>query len=102
MKKSVVKISVKAQTFILRNNVLAFVLILLVGFNGWTQAPGCPGVDAGNSTTINCSTADQAAAILSWLNNNGGAEASDVCGNVSWSHDYTDNLSDDCGARVGP
>ena len=49
-------------------------------------------------TTINCSTADQDAAILSWLNNNGGAEASDICGNVSWSHDYIDNLSDDCGA----
>ena len=39
--------------------------------------------------------------LTGWLNNNGGAEASDLCGEVSWSHDYGVNgnlLSDLCGA----
>jgi hypothetical protein len=49
-------------------------------------------------TTINCSTADQDVAIQSWLNNYGGGEASDICGSVTWSNDYSNNLSDDCGA----
>ena len=36
-------------------------------------------------------------ALNDWLNNNGGATASDVCSGVTWSNDF-EGLSDDCGA----
>lgn len=35
--------------------------------------------------------------LTNWLASQGGAVASDVCGNVSWTNNYS-NLSDDCGA----
>jgi len=58
-----------------------------------------PSIDTpASDTTIDCSTANQDAAILAWLNNNGGGVASDICGGVSWTNDYTNNLSDECGA----
>ena len=36
-------------------------------------------------------------ALNAWLDNNGGATASDVCSGVTWSNDF-EGLSDDCGA----
>jgi len=43
-----------------------------------------------------CNGSSNAAEILNWLNNNGFAEASDICGNVSWSNDYG-SIDSDCG-----
>ena len=54
MKKSVLRISEKAQSVILRNSLLTFVFSVLIGFNAWSQAPGCPSVEAGNDVTISC------------------------------------------------
>ena len=57
-----------------------------------------PTIDvAASDLTISCDQTNQAAAISAWLTSNGGAIASDICGTVSWTNDYTDNLSDDCG-----
>jgi uncharacterized Zn-finger protein len=57
-----------------------------------------PTIDvAASDLTISCDQTNQAAAISAWLSSNGGAIASDICGAVSWTNDYTDNLSDDCG-----
>ncbi|MEZ4950508.1 MAG: hypothetical protein R2784_14145, partial [Saprospiraceae bacterium] len=46
--------------------------------------------------TFECDGAGNTADIQAWLDANGNASASDICGNVSWSHDYS-GLSDDCG-----
>ena len=55
-----------------------------------------PRIDAiALDTTLQCGSSDQESVIQSWLNNHGGALASDACGNVSWSHNYS-NLSDGC------
>ena len=35
--------------------------------------------------------------LIAWLNNNGGASAEDLCGNVSWTHDFNAGLTPDCG-----
>ena len=51
--------------------------------------------------TVECDGATNTAALTGWLNNNGGAEASDLCGDITWSHDYGVNgnfLSNLCGA----
>ncbi len=37
---------------------------------------------------LECDGSSNAAELLDWLNSNGGAEASDVCGEVTWSNDY--------------
>jgi hypothetical protein len=47
--------------------------------------------------TVECDGAGNTAALNTWLGNNGGATASDVCGGVTWTNDFT-ALSDDCGA----
>src|SRR5690606_25482150 len=52
--------------------------------------------DAQNMT-VECDGSGNSAALLGWLNSNGGAVASDMCGDVSWSNDFT-GLSDECGA----
>jgi len=46
---------------------------------------------------IECSMADQQAAIQAWLDNHGGAAATNYCGELIWSHDYP-GISDGCGA----
>jgi len=46
--------------------------------------------------TVECS-ASQANDINSWLASNGGATATDACGTINWSNNFT-GLSDDCGA----
>jgi len=57
-----------------------------------------PMLDApANDTVIECSTVDQVAAIQAWLNNNGGASATNFCGDLIWTNDYP-GLSNDCGA----
>ncbi|MCH1583502.1 MAG: HYR domain-containing protein, partial [Flavobacteriales bacterium] len=57
-----------------------------------------PSMDvAASDMTVECDGAGNTAALNSWLTGNGGASASDVCGDVTWSNDFT-ALSDDCGA----
>jgi len=46
--------------------------------------------------TIVCGIDDQPTAIQSWLDQQGGAMASDLCGNVTWTDDFP-ALSDTCG-----
>jgi len=47
--------------------------------------------------TVECDGSGNNSALMAWLNDNGGAEASDACGSVRWENDF-DALSDDCGA----
>jgi len=47
--------------------------------------------------TVQCDGAGNTAMLNAWLANNGGAAASDDCGTVTFSNDFT-MLSDDCGA----
>ncbi len=47
--------------------------------------------------TVECDGAGNAADLAEWLESNGGADATDVCGGVTWSNDFTE-LSDGCGA----
>ncbi|MFD2890444.1 gliding motility-associated C-terminal domain-containing protein, partial [Flavobacterium chuncheonense] len=47
--------------------------------------------------TVECDGAGNSAQLNNWLTSNGGAIASDVCGGVTWSNDFS-NLSGDCGA----
>ncbi len=47
--------------------------------------------------TVECDGAGNAAELNAWLASSGGAAASDACGGVTWSNDFT-ALSDDCGA----
>jgi hypothetical protein len=50
---------------------------------------------AAKDTTIACGLANQATIIQHWLNNHGGATASDNCGNVSWTNNFP-TVSDTC------
>ncbi|MDA0729707.1 MAG: hypothetical protein O3C18_08470, partial [Bacteroidetes bacterium] len=56
-----------------------------------------PEITAASDETVECDGAGNTAALNAWLNNNGGATASDICGGVTWSNDF-EGLSDDCGA----
>ncbi|WP_262734052.1 HYR-like domain-containing protein, partial [Gaetbulibacter sp. NE] len=47
--------------------------------------------------TVECDGAGNIDDLNNWLNSNGGAIASDLCGNVTWTNDFTE-LSDLCGA----
>ncbi len=46
--------------------------------------------------TVECDGANNSNDIQSWLNNFGGTQASDGCGAVSYSHDFSGSLSDAC------
>ncbi len=50
-----------------------------------------------SNMTVECDGAGNAADLNAWLASNGGAAASDACGGVTWSNDFT-ALSDLCGA----
>ena len=57
-----------------------------------------PSIDTDASDdTVECDGSGNTEALNAWLNSNGGAAASDICGNVTWSNDF-EGLSDDCGA----
>jgi len=47
--------------------------------------------------TVECDGEGNNEALLSWLANNGGAVATDLCGEVAWTHNFT-GLSNGCGA----
>jgi hypothetical protein len=60
-----------------------------------TQAPV---VTVGaQSTNIQCGDPETSIHIQNWLDQHGGAQSIDGCGNVSWTNNYS-GLSDDCGA----
>ncbi|WP_456243167.1 HYR-like domain-containing protein, partial [Xanthomarina spongicola] len=46
--------------------------------------------------TVECDGTGNLTDLNNWLNNNGGATASDLCGNVNWTNNFT-ALSDLCG-----
>ncbi|MEZ7816752.1 MAG: hypothetical protein QMB07_01290, partial [Flavobacteriales bacterium] len=52
---------------------------------------------ASADATVECDGAGNSAELTAWLGSNGGASATDNCGDVTWSNDFT-SLSDDCGA----
>ncbi|MFH6769028.1 T9SS type A sorting domain-containing protein, partial [Gaetbulibacter aquiaggeris] len=62
-----------------------------------------PSIDtAGSDLILACDDGigigdSNADSIAAWLADNGGANASDLCGSVSWSNDFT-TINDDCGA----
>jgi len=57
-----------------------------------------PSIDtAASNLTVECDGAGNTAELNAWLASNGGTgAASDICGSVGWTHDFT-ALSDDCG-----
>ena len=57
-----------------------------------------PAIDiAAADASAECDGSGNSSDLNDWLTNNGGASASDICGTVTWSHDFS-ALSDDCGA----
>ncbi|WP_431157951.1 Ig-like domain-containing protein, partial [Winogradskyella poriferorum] len=57
-----------------------------------------PTIDtAASDSTVECDGSGNTTALNAWLASNGGAVASDNCGGVTWTNDFT-ALSDDCGA----
>lgn len=66
----------------------------------FTIAPNTspPMLDApATDTLIECSITNQQVAIEAWLNNHGGAAATNYCSELVWSHDYP-GISNECGA----
>ncbi|MEO5777746.1 MAG: hypothetical protein ABIQ27_12645, partial [Flavobacterium sp.] len=59
-----------------------------------TTAPTMDTVAA--NTTVQCDGNGNTAALQAWLSSNGGASASDICSNVTWTNSYNE-LSDGCG-----
>ncbi len=55
-----------------------------------------PTIVGGGPSTVECDGSGNTTELDFWLDSNGGATATDDCGTVTWSHDFT-ALSDDCG-----
>ena len=55
-----------------------------------------PTIVGGAPSTVECDGSGNTTELDFWLDSNGGATATDDCGSVTWSHDFT-TLSDDCG-----
>ena len=59
-----------------------------------------PVITGGEDVEFDCEdgTPNNNAQLISWLNNNAGATAEDMCSNVTWTNDYhIDNWVDGCG-----
>ena len=56
-----------------------------------------PTITPASSSTVECDGSGNTAQLNAWLNNHGGATATDNCSDVSWSNNFT-ALSDGCGA----
>ncbi|MEO1624682.1 MAG: Ig-like domain-containing protein, partial [Bacteroidota bacterium] len=50
-----------------------------------------------SNLTVECDGSGNTSDLSDWLNNQGGAQASDNCSALRWTHDFS-GLSDDCGA----
>lgn len=61
---------------------------------GPSNAPAL--ITQAQNLTIQCGTSNQEDQIVMWLDNNGGASASGICGNLVWSNNYT-GISNGCG-----
>ena len=86
-----------AQIQIFQDNVGQNYLDVSMDF---TIAPNTspPSLDApANNLEIECNTSTQQAIIEDWLNNNGGAYATNYCGELIWTNDYP-GLSNGCAA----
>ena len=59
-----------------------------------------PAIDlAAANLNLECDPATNATSIIAWLNNHGGAVASEICNpQIIWSHDYDGLLDPDCGS----
>ena len=64
-----------------------------------TTAPGI--LIPAQNLTVNCDVTNLNSIIQLWLNNHGEASASDICGEISWIHDFSP-LSDSCEAAIIP
>ena len=57
-----------------------------------------PSIDITSAdVTVECDGEGNLDALQAWLDSNGGASASDLCGSFAWSNNF-ETLSDDCGA----
>ncbi|MFL1013581.1 HYR domain-containing protein, partial [Flavisericum labens] len=57
-----------------------------------------PSIDTqASNETVECDGSGNPISLNAWLDNKGGAVASDLCGSVTWSNDFI-GLSNDCGA----
>ncbi|MEZ4782011.1 MAG: hypothetical protein R2816_10770 [Flavobacteriaceae bacterium] len=50
-----------------------------------------------NDLTVECDGAGNTSELQAWLDTNGGASSSDICGAITWTNNYT-GLSDECGS----
>src|SRR6185503_16516739 len=53
--------------------------------------------DEASGMTVECDGSGNTTELNAWLDSHGGATATDGCGDLTWSNDFT-GLSDDCGA----
>ena len=67
-----------------------------VSFTFTIEDTKIPVIEGGDDMTVECDGAGNLAELQAWLDSNAGASASDECGNVTWSNDFS-GLSDDCG-----
>ena len=50
--------------------------------------------------TLECNGGNQSAALQAWLNNNGGASATDACSEpITWSNNFVGDLVEVCGTN---
>ena len=51
-----------------------------------------------NDLTVECDGGGNGNDLINWIESNGGAVATELCGNISWSNNFNGSLTDDCGA----
>ncbi|WP_158626830.1 gliding motility-associated C-terminal domain-containing protein [Flavobacterium sp. GT3R68] len=56
-------------------------------------------VTAANNITVQCDGQGNQGAIANWLASNGGSVATDLCGAVTWTNNYS-SISNDCSAAI--